>query len=57
MALWDDLNLDHPITVYDSSIGLEQSYYSDSFASTDFPTIEVMLYCLPYRRMNLCWKR
>lgn len=33
MALWDDLNLDHPITVYDSSIGLEQSYYSDSFAS------------------------
>ena len=33
MALWDDLNLDHPITIYDSSIGLEQSYYSDSFAS------------------------
>jgi predicted dehydrogenase len=33
MALWDDLNLDHPITIYDSSIGLDQSYYSDSFAS------------------------
>ena len=33
MAIWDDLNLDHPITIYDSSIGLEQSYYSDSFAS------------------------
>ena len=33
MALWDDLNIDHPITIYDSSIGLEQSYYSDSFAS------------------------
>ena len=33
MALWDDLNLDHPITVYDSSIGLDQTYYSDSFAS------------------------
>jgi predicted dehydrogenase len=33
MALWDDLNLDHPITIYDSSIGLNQSYYSDSFAS------------------------
>lgn len=33
MALWDDLNLDNPITIYDSSIGLEQSYYSDSFAS------------------------
>ena len=33
MALWDDLNLEHPITIYDSSIGLEQSYYSDSFAS------------------------
>jgi hypothetical protein len=31
--LWDDLNLDHPITIYDSSIGLEQTYYSDSFAS------------------------
>ena len=33
MALWDDLNLDHPIAIYDSSIGLDQSYYSDSFAS------------------------
>ena len=33
MALWDDLNLDHPITIYDSSIGLDQSYYSDSFAT------------------------
>ena len=33
MALWDDLNIDHPITIYDSSIGLDQSYYSDSFAS------------------------
>ena len=33
MALWDDLNLEHPITIFDSSIGLEQSYYSDSFAS------------------------
>ena len=33
MALWDDLNLDHPITIYDSSIGLDHSYYSDSFAS------------------------
>jgi len=33
MALWDDLNLDNPITIYDSSIGLEQSYFSDSFAS------------------------
>jgi predicted dehydrogenase len=33
MALWDDLNLEHPITIYDSSIGLDQSYYSDSFAS------------------------
>ena len=33
MALWDDLNLEHPITIYDSSIGLAQSYYSDSFAS------------------------
>ena len=33
MAVWDDLNLDHPITIYDSSIGLDQSYYSDSFAS------------------------
>ena len=36
MALWDDLNLDHPITIYDSSIGLDQSYYSDSFASHRF---------------------
>jgi len=33
MAIWDDLNLEHPITIYDSSIGLDQSYYSDSFAS------------------------
>ena len=33
MLLWDDLNLDNPITVFDSSIGLEQSYYSDSFSS------------------------
>ncbi|MAK28649.1 MAG: hypothetical protein CMI22_09875 [Opitutae bacterium] len=33
MALWDDLNLEHPVTIYDSSIGLEQAYYSDSFAS------------------------
>ena len=33
MALWDDLNLDHPITIYDSSIGLEQDYYSDSLTS------------------------
>ena len=33
MALWDDLNLDHPITIYDSSIGFEQPHYSDSFAS------------------------
>jgi predicted dehydrogenase len=33
MVLWDDLNLDHPITIYDSSIGLDQTYYSDSFAS------------------------
>lgn len=33
MAVWDDLNLEHPITIYDSSIGLEQSYYSDSFSS------------------------
>lgn len=33
MALWDDLNLEHPLTIYDSSIGLGQSYYSDSFAS------------------------
>ena len=33
MALWDDLNLEHPITIYDSSIGLGQTYYSDSFAS------------------------
>ena len=33
MALWDDLNLEHPITIFDSSIGLKQSYYSDSFAS------------------------
>ncbi len=33
MVLWDDLNLEHPITIYDSSIGLDQSYYSDSFAS------------------------
>jgi predicted dehydrogenase len=33
MALWDDLNLDHPIIIYDSSIGLDQSFYSDSFAS------------------------
>jgi predicted dehydrogenase len=33
MALWDDLNIEHPITIFDSSIGLEQSYYSDSFAS------------------------
>jgi predicted dehydrogenase len=33
MAVWDDLNLEHPITIYDSSIGLDQSYYSDSFSS------------------------
>jgi predicted dehydrogenase len=33
MGLWDDLNMDHPITIYDSSIGFDQSYYSDSFAS------------------------
>jgi predicted dehydrogenase len=33
MILWDDLNMDNPITIYDSSIGLDQSYYSDSFAS------------------------
>ena len=33
MAVWDDLNIEHPITIYDSSIGLDQSYYSDSFAS------------------------
>ena len=33
MLLWDDLNLDNPITIFDSSIGLEQSYYSDSFSS------------------------
>ena len=33
MALWDDLNLENPITIHDSSIGLDQSYYSDSFAS------------------------
>jgi predicted dehydrogenase len=33
MALWNDLNLENPITIYDSSIGLDQSYYSDSFAS------------------------
>ena len=33
MALWDDLNLEHPITIFDSSIGMDQSYYSDSFAS------------------------
>jgi predicted dehydrogenase len=33
MALWDDLNLEHPLTIYDSSIGLGQSYYSDSFTS------------------------
>ena len=33
IALWDDLNMEHPITIYDSSIGLDQSYYSDSFAS------------------------
>jgi hypothetical protein len=33
MVVWDDLNLEHPITIFDSSIGLEQSYYSDSFAS------------------------
>ena len=33
MALWDDLNLEHPIAIFDSSIGMEQSYYSDSFAS------------------------
>ena len=33
MALWDDLNLEHPITIFDSSIGLDQSYYSDSFSS------------------------
>ena len=35
MALWDDLDLEHPITIYDSSIGLEQSYYSDSSLRTD----------------------
>jgi predicted dehydrogenase len=33
MVIWDDLNLEHPITIFDSSIGLDQSYYSDSFAS------------------------
>lgn len=33
MVLWDDLNLDNPITIFDSSIGLDQSYYSDSFSS------------------------
>lgn len=33
MALWDDLNLENPLTIYDSSIGLGQSYYSDSFSS------------------------
>ena len=33
MALWDDINLEHPITIFDSSIGLDQSYYSDSFSS------------------------
>lgn len=33
MVIWDDLNMEHPITIYDSSIGLDQSYYSDSFAS------------------------
>ncbi len=33
MALWDDLNLEHPITIYDSSIGMDQHFYSDSFAS------------------------
>ncbi len=33
MALCDDLNLEHPITIYDSSIGMDQQYYSDSFAS------------------------
>lgn len=33
MALLDDLNLENPVTIYDSSIGLEQAYYSDSFAS------------------------
>tara|TARA_B100000401_G_C52738702_1_gene687167 strand:+ start:171 stop:1211 length:1041 start_codon:yes stop_codon:yes gene_type:complete len=33
MVLWDDLNLEHPITIYDSSIGLDQAYFSDSFAS------------------------
>ena len=33
MALWDDLNFESPITIYDCSIGLDQSYYSDSFAS------------------------
>ena len=33
MVIWDDLNIEHPITIYDSSIGLDQSYYSDSFSS------------------------
>jgi predicted dehydrogenase len=33
MVVWDDLNLEHPLAIYDSSIGLDQSYYSDSFAS------------------------
>jgi predicted dehydrogenase len=33
MAFWDDLNLEHPIAIYDSSIGKDQSYYSDSFVS------------------------
>lgn len=33
MALWDDLNIESPITIFDSSIGLDQNYFSDSFAS------------------------
>lgn len=33
MTIWDDLNIENPITIYDSSIGLDQSYYSDSFSS------------------------
>jgi len=33
MVIWDDLNLENPITIFDSSIGIDQKYYSDSFAS------------------------
>ncbi|MBH45163.1 MAG: hypothetical protein CMC93_00925 [Flavobacteriaceae bacterium] len=33
MIIWDDLNLENPITIFDSSIGIDQNHYSDSFAT------------------------